>query len=272
MPTYPGVRNDGVIEHRMRHKIRSLGTLAGPPVGKNDAPGCNRNDRSRLMASGLPTDLLSLPPSGATGGNPWREAGPSVGKSLMFSSSSYREDPRETIDYFYRGLVEELTKIRRMVQDLSTSRKRIELQVKSLEQEERRRNQQLDRAKEAGNAAVADDVATRLAAVQRDLQSFLKKYNQAVETEEEAYRGATAREELVDSFRANKESFKAEYSFATARARSNSQSFVGRGIPADRQIDDDLAVQMGPVLDLLTLDLLDAGESNDRDERNDQDQ
>jgi len=187
----------------------------------------------------------------------------------MFSSANYREDPRKSIDYFYQHLIEELTKIRTMLSDLSTGRKRIELQINSLEHEEKRIKQQLDQAEAAGNDAATDAATTRLATVQRDLQGLLKKYNQAAETEEEAYRRSAAREQLVDSFRANKESFKAEYNFAAARTRSDSQGFVGRGNPADHQIDDDLAVRMGPVVDLLTLDLLDA---NDRDEPNDRDQ
>ena len=43
------------------------------------------------------------------------------------------EDPRETLDYSYQRQVEMLTKVRRGVADVATSRKRVELQMNQLE-------------------------------------------------------------------------------------------------------------------------------------------
>src|SRR5271165_2140483 len=44
------------------------------------------------------------------------------------------EDPRETLDYSYQTQLELLQKVRRGVADVATSRKRVELQVNTLQQ------------------------------------------------------------------------------------------------------------------------------------------
>ena len=58
--------------------------------------------------------------------------------SLIFRSKANKaldqaEDPRETLDYSYQRQLELLTKVRRGVADVATSRKRVELQVNQLE-------------------------------------------------------------------------------------------------------------------------------------------
>src|SRR3954454_17065790 len=45
------------------------------------------------------------------------------------------EDPRETLDYSYQKQLELLTKVRRGVADVATSRKRLELQMQGLQQQ-----------------------------------------------------------------------------------------------------------------------------------------
>ena len=57
--------------------------------------------------------------------------------SLIFRAKANKaldaaEDPRETLDYSYQRQVEMLTKVRRGVADVATSRKRVELQVNQL--------------------------------------------------------------------------------------------------------------------------------------------
>ena len=59
--------------------------------------------------------------------------------SLVFKAKANRaldkmEDPRETLDYSYQRQLELLTKVRRGVADVATSRKRVELQMNQLQQ------------------------------------------------------------------------------------------------------------------------------------------
>ena len=60
--------------------------------------------------------------------------------TLIFRSKANRaldraEDPRETLDYSYQRQLELLSKVRRGVADVATSRKRVELQVNQLDQQ-----------------------------------------------------------------------------------------------------------------------------------------
>ena len=64
------------------------------------------------------------------------EAGESLGPPLVVPLESVLQppdDPREALDYSYQRQLESLTKVRRGVADVATSRKRIELQVATLE-------------------------------------------------------------------------------------------------------------------------------------------
>src|ERR1700682_2056619 len=45
------------------------------------------------------------------------------------------EDPRETLDYSYQRQLEMLTRVRRGVADVATSRKRVELQMNQLQKQ-----------------------------------------------------------------------------------------------------------------------------------------
>ena len=61
--------------------------------------------------------------------------------TLIFKSKANKaldkaEDPRETLDYSYQKQLELLQKVRRGVADVATSRKRLELQIQGLAQQE----------------------------------------------------------------------------------------------------------------------------------------
>ena len=67
--------------------------------------------------------------------------------SLIFRAKADKaldrmEDPRETLDYSYKQQVEMLTRVRRGVADVATSRKRVELQMNSLQKEMNKRDTQ----------------------------------------------------------------------------------------------------------------------------------
>ena len=60
---------------------------------------------------------------------------------LIFRSKANKaldraEDPRETLDYSYQRQLELLQKVRRGVADVATSRKRLELQLNQLSQQQ----------------------------------------------------------------------------------------------------------------------------------------
>ena len=78
--------------------------------------------------------------------------------SLIFRSKANKaldraEDPRETLDYSYQRQLELLSKVRRGVADVATSRKRVELQINQLEQQSAKLQ---DQAQKAINGQVED--------------------------------------------------------------------------------------------------------------------
>src|SRR5438309_11795427 len=75
--------------------------------------------------------------------------------SLIFKSKANKaldkmEDPRETLDYSYQRQLEMLTQVRRGVADVATSRKRVELQMNSLRQQQSKREAQARQALAGG--------------------------------------------------------------------------------------------------------------------------
>ena len=75
--------------------------------------------------------------------------------SLIFKAKANKaldkyEDPRETLDYSYQRQLEMLTQVRRGVADVATSRKRVELQMAKLQQDQTRLEGQAKQALGAG--------------------------------------------------------------------------------------------------------------------------
>ena len=80
--------------------------------------------------------------------------------SLIFRAKADKaldrmEDPRETLDYSYKQQVEMLTRVRRGVADVATSRKRVELQMNSLQKELTKRENQARNALGVGREDLA---------------------------------------------------------------------------------------------------------------------
>ena len=90
--------------------------------------------------------------------------------SLIFRAKADKaldraEDPRETLDYSYKRQLELLTKVRRGVADVATSRKRVELQVAQLNQSADKLTQQAQKALSVGREDLAREALTRKSAL-----------------------------------------------------------------------------------------------------------
>jgi phage shock protein A len=79
------------------------------------------------------------------------------------------EDPRETLDYSYQTQLELLQKVRRGVADVATSRKRIELQINTLQQSSDKLERQAKDALGSGREDLAREALQRRAGVQSQL-------------------------------------------------------------------------------------------------------
>jgi phage shock protein A len=151
--------------------------------------------------------------------------------SLIFKSKANRvldkaEDPRETLDYSYQKQLEMLTKVRRGIADVATSRKRLELQMRDLQASSDKLQGQAQQALAAGREDLAREALTRRSALQQQA-SDLQTQHANLQAEEEKLTAAGQRlSAKVDAFRTRKETIKATYTAAEAQTKIN-EAFSG---------------------------------------------
>ena len=129
------------------------------------------------------------------------------------------EDPREVMDYSYQRQLEMLTKVRRGVADVATSRKRLELQLGQLQQSAGKLQSQAEQAVALGRDDIAREALARRGAVQAQIDD-IESQRQALVGEEEKLKLAAQRlQAKVEAFRTRKETVKATYTAAEAQTR-----------------------------------------------------
>jgi len=147
------------------------------------------------------------------------DAGGSLGPPLVVPLESVLrppDDPREALDLSYQRQLEALTKVRRGVADVATSRKRVEVQISQLEQTAAQLATQREHALDLGREDLASEARTREAGVQEQL-SGLRRHLLILTGEEERLTAASQRlQAKVDAFRTQKETIKATYTAAEA--------------------------------------------------------
>ena len=147
------------------------------------------------------------------------DAGEVLGPPLVVSLESVLgqpEDPREALDRSYQRRLETLTKVRRGVADVATSRKRLELQINSLEQQAASLARQREEAQRAGRDDLADGAASRAAAVVEQLSDLRRQYAGLYREEEKLTAASQRLQGKVEAFRTRKETLKATYTAAEA--------------------------------------------------------
>ena len=144
--------------------------------------------------------------------------------SLIFKAKANKaldryEDPRETLDYSYQRQPEMLTQVRRGVADVATSRKRVELQMNSLQRDQAKLEGQAKQALGSGREDLARDALTRKSTLQTQLTDLQTQY-QSLQADEEKLTAASQRlQSKVEAFRTQKETIKATYTAAEAQSR-----------------------------------------------------
>ena len=137
-----------------------------------------------------------------------------------------REDPRETLDYSYTKQLELLTKVRRGVADVATSRKRVELQINGLQQQSDKLTQQAQKALSLGREDLAREALTRKSALTQQMTDLDQQRSQLQGEEEKLTLASQRLQAKVESFRTQKETIKAKYTAAEASTRIN-EAFSG---------------------------------------------
>ncbi|QDH11016.1 PspA/IM30 family protein [Nocardioides dongxiaopingii] len=146
--------------------------------------------------------------------------------SLIFRAKANKaldaaEDPRETLDYSYQRQLELLTKVRRGVADVATSRKRIELQIGQLEQQAAKLQSQAEKALQMDREDLAREALTRKSGLNTQISDLRAQHAQLQGEEEKLVLAQQRLQAKVEAFRTRKETIKATYTAAEAQTRIN---------------------------------------------------
>src|ERR1044071_10445296 len=82
------------------------------------------------------------------------------------------ENPNETLDYSYERQLQQLQNVRRGIADVTTAKKRLELQYTSMQQQVDKLDGQARQALAANREDLAREALTRKAAVQGQLEGI----------------------------------------------------------------------------------------------------
>ena len=146
--------------------------------------------------------------------------------TLIFRSKANKaldraEDPRETLDYSYQRQLDLLSKVRRGVADVATSRKRVELQINQLEQQSTKLQDQAQKALTMDREDLAREALTRKSGLTTQIADLKAQHAQLQAEEEKLILAQQRLQAKVEAFRTRKETIKATYTAAEAQTRIN---------------------------------------------------
>lgn len=140
-------------------------------------------------------------------------------KSKVSKLLDKAEKPTETLDYSYEKQLELLQNVRRGVADVTTSKKRLQVQAEKLEQEVVKLEGQARQAITAGREDLARRALERKSGIQQELVGLDAQVQQLQGQQDKLIEQQKSLEVRVEQFRSQKEVIKAQYSAAEASAR-----------------------------------------------------
>ena len=194
-------------------------------------------------------------------------------KAKANSALDKAEDPRETLDYSYQKQLELLQKVRRGVADVATSRKRVELQIQQLEQQQNKLTEQGKKALQVGREDLAREALSRRSGLDGQLSDLRVQYTNLQGEEEKLTLASQRLQAKVDSFRTRKETIKATYTAAEAQTKIN-EAFsgiseemgdVGLAIQRAEEKTETMKARAGAIDELLASGALDDASGSSKD-------
>ena len=136
------------------------------------------------------------------------------------------EDPREILDYSYDKQIELLQNMKRGIVEVTTAKRRLEMQASQIQQNIANSDDQARRALAAGREDLArvvlqrkQDAQTQLTGLQQQIAGMEAQQQKLVEAESRL-------ETKIETFRSQKEVMKAQYSAAEAQVKIG-EAFTG---------------------------------------------
>src|SRR5919206_4783036 len=149
------------------------------------------------------------------------------------------ENPAETLDFSYEEQLRQLQNVKRGIADVTTAKKRLEMQYTSMQQQADKLDGQARQALQQGREDLAREALTRKAALQGQLESIMQQGQQLEAQQQKLIEGEKTLRAKVESFRSQKEVIKAQYSAAEAQVRIG-EAATGIG---EQMADVGLAIQ-----------------------------
>ena len=140
-------------------------------------------------------------------------------KSKFSKALDRAENPSETLDYSYEEQRRQLQNVKRGIADVTTAKKRLELQYTSMQQQVDKLDGQARQALQAGREDLAREALTRKTAVQGQLDGIMQQGQQLEAQQQKLIEGERTLQAKVEAFRTQKEVIKAQYSAAEAQVR-----------------------------------------------------
>jgi len=185
-------------------------------------------------------------------------------KAKVSKALDHVEDPGETLDYSYEKQLEMLQQVKRGIVEVTTAKKRLELQSAQTKQDMDRMDGQARQALAAGREDLARTVLQRKATGQQQL-SDLDTQIQGLDAQEQKLADAESKlSAKVESFRTQKEVIKAQYSAASAQVRigeavtgiSEEMTDVGMAIDRAKGRTEQMQARAGAIDDLVSQGVL----------------
>jgi phage shock protein A len=129
------------------------------------------------------------------------------------------ENPAETLDYSYEEQLKQLQNVKRGIADVTTAKKRLEIQYTSMQQQADKLDGQAKEALKAGREDLAREALTRKAAIQGQLEGIMQQGQQLEGQQQKLIEGEKQLSMKIEQFRTQKEVIKAQYSAAEAQVK-----------------------------------------------------
>ena len=183
------------------------------------------------------------------------------------------EDPAETLDYSYEEQLRQLQNVKRGIADVTTAKKRLELQYTSMQQQVEKLDGQARDAVKANREDLAREALTRKTAIQAQLDSIMQQGQQLEAQQQKLVEGQKTLSARVESFRTQKEVIKAQYSAAEAQVKigeaatgiGQNMEDVGLAVQRAKDKTEQLQARAAAVDELTTSGALEDFTSSDDD-------
>ncbi len=182
-----------------------------------------------------------------------------VVKAKMNKLVDKMEDPRETLDYSYKKQLELLQDVKRGVAEVTTSKKRLELQKAKLNLNIDKLTGQARDAVKAGREDLARLALERKNGLISQVQSLDQQIDDLNKEQEKLQATERRLSAKVESFRTKKETIKAQYSAAEAQVKitesvtgiSEEMADVGMAVQRAEEKTEDMKARSAALDELL---------------------